>query len=211
MWATFPLALKRMALAAYAFVVSFLMPAFLGQRVDDAPVLDILAASWSTATVGILIAWLVGKWGWRLLWRTNRLGMYLDTHLCPNLRGVWRGELFSSYDNFQKATEVTATIKADLFGIMMTLSSPRAGLRSNTTCFRLAKDADSGMFRVYYQYDATTDHPVAGDSQQHQGSARLDVVYEDGKIQCLKGVYWTNRQWQESNQTAGSVTFTRVS
>jgi hypothetical protein len=69
------------------------------------------------------------------------------------------------------------------------------------------KDELLGGFVLYYVFESEVSNPAASDVGVFQGAAKLRVTAEGP----LKGVYWTNRNWNNRMQTAGYIELSRNS
>src|SRR5258708_4105368 len=103
-----------------------------------------------------------------------------------------------------------ATIIARLFFIRFNLLSDDRYSTSKTLFVRAWRDSEDGSITLYYIYRNTTMKPELTDSDSHDGAATLTVQGQDDDMK-LEGIYWTNRNWHQGLNTAGSITLRRAS
>jgi len=81
-------------------------------------------------------------------------------------------------------------------------------MRSDTTAFRIAKSSHTHRNVIHYVFDAVVDAPEPSDVDRFYGAARLEIL-GDGKGMTLQGAYWTDRNWQTGQNTAGTLKLRR--
>jgi len=155
----------------------------------------------------ISLVYILGKWGWLLLWKAPLIGGLLNKYVCPNLNGSWKGKVESSFlgkDGNRTIKAVVLNIKADLFGFNITLDSLDEYQNSKVIQSELFKDKKTGAFYLIYIFESYVPIPKETDDRTFEGSAKLEIYFND-KSTCLKGTYWTNRAWQRGMNTAGLI------
>lgn len=161
--------------------------------------------------LGIVI--ILGKWGWRLLWKAPYIGALLHEKVCPDLNGKWNGLITSTFlndDGQPSSKAVTLNIKADLFGFDINLNSDDGYQSSRVVQCDLYKDNRTKHFYLSYIYEAQVPDPKEGDEVSFQGAARLQVKISESGDTALDGTYWTNRMWKKKMNTAGSLVASRA-
>ncbi|HEY9211801.1 MAG TPA: hypothetical protein VIQ29_02980 [Ancylobacter sp.] len=138
----------------------------------------------------------------------------------PPIDGKWRAELHSNWSTIQQRGSAGAaaqplapltasvTIIARLFYIRMNLTSENRYSVSKTVFVRASRDDEDGSVMLHYLYRNTTKLPLVTDSDCHDGAANL-TVERDGKNIWMDGVYWTNRNWHQGLNTAGTIVLRR--
>lgn len=139
----------------------------------------------------------------------------------PDIGGQWRGEISSNWPAIAKAhgikdkdgkefqdriTPVTADICVKLFSISIELKSDSGYQNSKTLSCTLNKNSPRG-FELSYVYRSSVPDPKLSDEQSFYGAGLID--FSSRTPSQLAGVYWTNRKWQEGQNTAGTITLTR--
>jgi len=155
----------------------------------------------------------LGKWGWLLLWNLPLLGRKLNTYICPNLNGVWIGQIESNYLNKngdKTVKDVELIIKADLFGFSVSQFSLDGYQNSKVILSEITKDPRTATFYLSYIFEGVVPIPEESDDRLFDGAGRLEVIFNEESI-TLKGTYWTNRAWQRKQNTAGVITVTKTS
>lgn len=136
----------------------------------------------------------------------------------PNIDGEWIAELNSNWPKIaeksnipaQSTAPVMAKIKiiSRLFFVRIKLASDTGYSKSNTLTVKIRKDKEDGQIELCYIYDNVTNNPESTDSSRHFGAACLDL-HQVGKAVYFEGVYWTNRNWQNALNTAGTIVLRR--
>lgn len=108
----------------------------------------------------------------------------------PDLNGVWKGELYSTWNNTNIATELE--IKQSLFKMSCKIRTLESESISISSDFLI--DEDNQKQQLTYTYVNTSDLKYRKNSPIHYGTVILNIG-ED----TLKGVYWTDRK------TAGDI------
>ncbi len=153
--------------------------------------------SFTISTITIL-AWLFGKHLWKYVYIK-----FLERNFCPNFNGTWMASIES---NFSPNTyvEFPLTIEADFFSIKMKGNTTIG--RTYTNLCKIVR-AEDDSFELVYMFRVMNDSPSDSDAVFYEGAARLRVI--DIDTMQMKGVFWTNRCWQNNLNTAGSITLTR--
>lgn len=139
----------------------------------------------------------------------------------PDIDGRWRGEISSNWPAIAKAhdikdkdskevrdriTPVTADICVKLFSISIELKSDSGYQNSKTLSCALKRNSHRG-FELSYVYSSSVPDPKLSDEQTFLGAGLIDFTSK--KPPSLEGVYWSNRKWQEGQNTAGTITLKR--
>jgi hypothetical protein len=119
------------------------------------------------------------------------------------LVGLPAGEIL-----FSKQGKVTITSR--LFSVRMTFQSDDKYSKSSTTIVGVRRDPEHGSIELNYSYHNVTRNPEVTDSGCHYGSARVEIHDEKDGL-TLDGEYWTNRNWNKGLNTAGLISFRRLS
>lgn len=136
--------------------------------------------------------------------------------IVPDIDGQWVGSLESNWYKVKDRTanpgpvppaiEVNVAIKARLTYVHMTITSDY--LRSETLAVSLVRDARSKKLQLLYIFKSVVPNPGESDGEDHLGAARLELV-DDGATPRFEGRYWTNRNWRQGHNTAGSIVLRR--
>lgn len=156
----------------------------------------------------IVLIFVIGKWGWLLIWKCPGLGAIMHKSVCPNLNGTWKGTIQSNYlgpDGNPVSKDVTLNINADIFGFKVNLNSDDNYQSSKVVQSEIYKDPRTNTFYLSYIFEAEVPIPEETDDRLFEGAAKLEVIMVDNSTQ-LKGTYWTNRAWQRKLNTAGIIT-----
>lgn len=159
----------------------------------------------------LVFIYATGKWGWSVFWKLPLLGDVLNKHICPNLNGVWTGQIESNYldkDGNNTVKDVELRIKADLFGFNISQYSLDGYQNSKVIQSEITKDVRTGTFYLSYIFESIVPIPEETDDRTFDGAGRLEVIFVK-EAMTLKGTYWTNRAWQRKQNTAGIITVTR--
>lgn len=145
--------------------------------------------------LGIVASVLIGlivvfdRWLWRLplVVRLFRTG--------PVLRGTWKGELLSTYDNTRRPVYLAVRQRFTEVEVRMMTEESTS---ETTSCQLLRKPEDLSILE--YSYSNVPRATVRSRSEVHFGSARLEST---GQVPSrIEGTYWTDRQ------TTGEMEFT---
>lgn len=154
---------------------------------------------------------------WKLLWW---ICPFLNTWVFPNVSGEWA---FIADSNIKEIArihpdlseeEVRSRIKGkvrirqNLFTISLALDSAGDYSASDTLFVKPSRDETTGRFYLTSVFRNRTPKPKASDEQVHFGAAHIEIAAwgAQGK---MKGIYWTNRNWQKGMNTAGIIEMTR--
>lgn len=218
MWRVFP---KVGLLKALFFVVSVILFASLALlfpndqsriALSSGRFSDILDVVVPVSSIFVLVIYVIGKWGWLLFWKFPFLGGLLDKHVCPDLNGLWEGQVISNFrdENHSQVTiVVNLRIKADLFGFRVDLTSRDGYQNSKVVQSELYRDPRTNVFYISYIFEANVPVPKETDDRIFDGAAKLEVIVDEGSTE-LKGTYWTNRSWHRRLNTAGLISISRV-
>jgi hypothetical protein len=161
----------------------------------------------------VAITWLLGTFVWRWVWKIPFVGTFiLNEKVCPDLNGTWRGKTVSTYKDEQDnpyEKDVEMVIKATFFGFDIRLVSVDKYQRSTVMQSEMFKDPRDGSFHLSYIFESVVDQPKETDETKFDGAAKLRVRFDDNEIKLI-GVYWTNRGWQRSEQTAGTISLQKT-
>ena len=148
-------------------------------------------ATFAATVIGSVLV-LAGELIWRWLWRKIPL---LQTKAFPDLNGVWKGHLVSTWidpaTGQQKPpipTEIT--IRQKLFSTSVTLMTGESKSHS-TRCF-LEPFYDRRTYRIWYSYNNDPHAQFVHRSSPHEGVAFLELDF-DGDPSRLTGRYYTAR------------------
>lgn len=136
----------------------------------------------------------------------------------PDIEGNWASELSSNWPKVaeksgipvKSTAPITAQIKiiSRLFFVKIQLASDSGYSKSHTLSVKIWKDKEDGRIELCYIYDNITNSPETTDSSRHFGAACLEM-HCTGKSVYFDGVYWTNRNWQNALNTAGTIILKR--
>jgi len=191
----------------YVFSVGLLLM-FQSVSWDDISanrIVEIIRLITPTILIFMALLFLIGKWGWKVLWRAPLLGDLLNQHLCPDLNGDWNVELTPFGDETNKAV-VTMKVMADFFTFRMELVDSDNETEILTCDY--SKEVSSGSFVLTYVFQGRTFAATDTDESVYLGSARMRVAFNNGST-SMKGHYWTNRGWMQKENRAGVVTFSQ--
>lgn len=141
----------------------------------------------STVLIAAIVAF--DQWLWRipLVVRLLRTG--------PVLRGTWKGELLSTYDNQRRP--VFLALRQSFTEIEVRMMTEES--KSETTSCQLLRKPE-GLAVLEYSYENIPRATVRDRSEVHFGSARLECT---GQVPTrIEGSYWTDRR------TTGEMEFT---
>jgi hypothetical protein len=151
-----------------------------------------MAAATVVGACGILLASV-----WRWVWRAFPI---LDRAVFPDLNGVWKGEIDTTWDAGKKGggtkRKVTMTINQGLFATSVMLQSGES-ISYSTRCL-LERHPEAGRFRLWYSYDNAPRTRLQDRSRPHEGVAWLEFK-AGADPPRLTGGYYTHRQ------TAGDI------
>lgn len=216
MWKVFPkLGLLKAVFAVFSALFLVAVILFVGPHQTECITWSNFSSSLKLATPVTLfyigLVYVIGKWGWMLLWKVPLLGKIMHTSVCPNLNGAWIGSIHSSFKNGDGKNitkEVKLRIKADIFGFDIIMRSSDGHQESKVIHSELYKDRRTNTFYLSYIFEGSVPFPEETDDRSFDGAARLEIDVESENT-TMKGTYWTNRAWQRSNNTAGILTVER--
>lgn len=216
MWRVLPrLGLLKLIFLIFSclyFSVLFLILHQNGSTIDASldGLINALKISTPVTLLFIGIIFILGKWGWLVLWKCPVIGRLLHKFVCPNLNGNWKGLVRSNFfDDHHNGVEVNIDIKCDIFGYRVFVKSFDEYQQSKVTQSQIHKDAQTGAFYLSYIFQSTVPFPKETDDRLFEGAARLEIIIEKNRT-TLRGTYWTNRAWQRRLNTAGILTAERA-
>lgn len=140
-------------------------------------------------------------------WRVVLIRNWLNKNVGPDLRGHWSASfIYRAEDNEQKEKTIFFEINMTLFDFAMSIPGGDGYSSSNVVSSKLVKDELMGSYVLYYVFESEVANPLKTDVVSFQGSAKLRVNSDH----VLTGSYWTNRNYQNGLQTAGSIRLARV-
>jgi len=216
MWKVFPKLglLKLLFLIFSALFLSALIIVFSSSQEDTFTWSNFgVALELATPVTLLFIAfiYILGKWGWLLLWEAPFLGRIMHKTICPNLNGEWLGEIQSNFedsDSNHVIKKVVLRIKADIFGFDVKLKSQDGYQESKVTQSELYKDPRTNTFYLSYIFEANVPFPEDTDDRLFEGAAKLEIIV-NSEDTVMKGTYWTNRAFQRGKNTAGVIAISR--
>jgi hypothetical protein len=108
---------------------------------------------------------------------------------------------------FAKQGKITITSR--LFSVRIKFQADDKYSKSSTTLVGVRRDPEHGTVELSYIYHNVTRDPEATDSGCHYGSARIEIHDENDEL-GMEGEYWTNRNWNKGLNTAGLISFERI-
>jgi hypothetical protein len=160
----------------------------------------------------LALVYVSGKWLWKWLWRTPRLGKALDTYLCPDLNGKYTGTISSNYADESGnpiEKEVEMEIQADFFRVSVFVKSVDNYQFSRVLVSELSKDpTDNGLLLIYV-FESEVPKAVETDDKRFFGAARIKLT-RGGSDLIGRGHYWTDRASQRAKSTAGFIEIRRM-
>jgi hypothetical protein len=217
MWKVFPkLGLLKAIFAVFSALFLAALILFIGPHQTEGMSWGNFESSFKLATpitlIFIGLVFVIGKWGWMLLWKAPLLGKIMHTSVCPDLNGTWVGTIHSSFKNSDGnnvTKEVKLNIKADIFGFDINLRSSDGYQHSKVIQSELYKDPRTNTFYLSYIFEGAVPIPEETDDRTFEGAAKLEIdVNSENTV--MKGTYWTNRAWQRGQNTAGVLTIKRA-
>lgn len=138
----------------------------------------------------------------------------------PPIDGEW---LITTHSNWSRLANGGGEKEADLhithgkvkitsrfFSVQMIFESNDFYSESRTVHVSVQRSPHLGTTQLNYIYENFTLVPKATDTNLHNGAARVYIKEDQGELKMI-GTYFTDRKWTEGMNTAGKVTFTRVS
>jgi hypothetical protein len=177
-------------------------------------------------SISVAVVVIIGETGlFRTLWRIR----IVQKHFFPYIHGTFRGTISSNWSIIAAARkaatsdaklaehdlhvsalgthnkQVTVTIHASLLHISMKLVPDDGYTDSQTIWVRPVRKDEEGYPRLYYTYRSRTPGPaLPTDVAIHYGTAFVNVLMDADRV-ALKGIYWTQRDWEHGNNTAGVI------
>ncbi|MFA0997150.1 MULTISPECIES: hypothetical protein [Pseudomonas syringae group] len=179
------------------------------------PVMDLRRPVSSAVGIGAAVFYFLGQTS-LFVWLCK---LPFICKLFPPIDGEWDMKLQSNWGVMQKRlgqgdgsslyiVEGKVKIKARLFSVKMEFVGTDGYSESKTISVSVRPSDQTGLLELNYMFINYTWIPVATDTNQHTGAARV-FVKESGKGLIMEGTYFTDRKWTEGLNTAGQVTFTR--
>lgn len=132
----------------------------------------------------------------RFIWKCHLLRR-LDIVTIPDLNGVWRGEIESSYDQGSRSLQASVVISQRWSKILIELETEESHSKSIAASFLTSCSSSPELVYAY----VNEPKPKAQESMEmHKGTARLAFTG-----QSLEGDYYTGR----GRRTIGSIRLTR--
>src|SRR5262249_39835583 len=126
------------------------------------------------------------------LWRIPGVGRKLSKR--PDIRGTWRGQLASNWENPETGQRIDPDPEVYLV-VRQTFWSVSANLitKESKSCSTTAtiEDDGCGQYQFVAQDRNTPRASVRERSEVHHGSFKLDIGGEP--VDRLEGYYWTDR------------------
>lgn len=193
------------------------IPIGTSYRSSASAVLGLISQAVGIASLSLYLLDVTGAW--RPVWHT----FGLSQSVFPDLNGTWKGEIFSNgrqldYKDIciprgaDTATCATCSSSDPRFAcypvemiVSMTLFKADVDLilcnfRSRSRAVSLKSREGTYPAELRYQFEVE-ERPYPCESTKFNGAAIIKVT---GKL--MEGTYWTDRNWEERRQTAGSVT-----
>jgi hypothetical protein len=157
---------------------------------------------WTTVTVFTIVTVLAGKFLWTPLASTR----WFSDAVFADVSGDWEGLLQTpATASAAGARErVDVHIEQDFFELEITFTSTVRHTDSRTIAVWPERDPSTRKQRLWFVYETRTPGPLPGDPPVYQGAGFIDVRKTRGG-EMLDGLYWTNRNWQRNEHTAGSL------
>lgn len=222
---------KKVLFAAFAWlVIGLLWVANAAENLvnQEVKVTAIPAVAW------ILLNAILWNPVWRFLWKTFPA---LNDWVFPDLNGTWDVELCSNWprqeqllyaaastenaidmrhcgeSELAKLTPITlrAEVTQTWWSFEMVMYNPAGDTpidRSNTISVDPIRKRGLLPPGICYFYKQTNATDNVSDDAEFYGAARLSY---DPKTDQLKGLTWTARMWRRAMNTAGTITFNRIS
>ena len=175
-----------------------------------------------TSSIGITtgIFFIFGKWAWKWVWKVCPK---LNDWVFPDLNGRWQGVVTSNWPIVQKLLPeyeeenntalsehpITIDIKQTMFSIHLTMNADDNYSSSETIMVVPNKDKQSGTITLYELYQARVLTPKQNDSEGSRGAGVLTYRKDTDQGELIEGHYWTDRNWRDGLNTAGSLRVSR--
>ena len=214
MWEVFPkIGLLKVIFSAFSALLLAGLMLVIGPNQGSGIAWDGFASAFKLAApitlLFIGIVYVIGKWGWMIIWKAPLVGKMMHASVCPDLNGKWFGTAtYKDNEGNSVNKNVKVTIKADIFGFNISLHSSDGYQDSKVIQSKLYKDPRINTFYLSYIFEASVPIPEKTDDRSFEGAAKLEIIV-DSQDTILKGTYWTNRAWQRGQNTAGILTVKR--
>lgn len=143
---------------------------------------------------------LIRAWFDKTLWRNSVAHKILSIDV-PDLNGIWKGQLLSSYADHSLPVDAVLTICQTWTGILISLETASSVSRSRAAAFLTDRP---GKTCLMYEYLCEPRPNAVGTMHAHRGTGEL-FLDSDGTL--LEGEYYTGRD----RQTYGTLILRRVS
>ena len=178
--------------------ILFMVSAFVSGTVAVLVPSDLIPMRWLLPIPSIALVFGVSYWAFdNWLWRCRFLRV-MRLISVPDLRGVWTGELASSYTSFEKAQPVTATIEQTWTKMVVRLNAAES--RSWSITASVLTNAAEGLVLTYL-FDNEPKAESVGTMQRFRGTVVMVRTAPDR----LEGYYYTGR----GRETHGSLRLRR--
>ncbi len=191
MWALLPQKLRLTLVVAAGVAVAWSIDALWSLVSGDSPG----ALKTIMLSVGVLSAAgvIVLDHTWRRVWSAHPA---IGLRTFPDLNGVWRGELQSTWINPDTGTTAPAIpvefkIRQTLFATHVAMTTGESTSHSTRTF--LEPFYETRRFRLWYSYANEPQAKFRHRSAPHEGVAFLELDY-DGDPDKLTGQYYTARK-----------------
>ena len=150
---------------------------------------------WLSLVVSVIAIGLAGAA--ELLWfPLARRFPILQRKLFPDLNGVWKGHLHSTWIDPKTKKNIdpiptTVTIRQSFFSTSVTLQTGESF--SQSTRVFLEPDYETRRYRVWYSYNNEPEARFRYRSSPHEGVAYLDLRWDEGRDD-MTGTYYTARK-----------------
>ena len=143
-----------------------------------------------SVTINTFISLVFIKWGWKF--KVFRGWLVL----VPNLNGLWKGSLRSSWIDPVKlepyyTDDVCLNIRQTLFSISCVMTT--AQMSSYSITANILIDNENQRKQLIYSYQSEPKQDLQGHSRIHYGTTKLDLNDVVNPTE-LSGSYWTNRE-----------------
>jgi hypothetical protein len=174
----------KVSIAIYSILVIAAITSTILFQIDHPKNIDFWfikdCISMSVTVIG-LISVVFSKWLWKFKFFSGWLV------LVPDLNGIWRGTIRSTWKGNVDPIATSLSIKQSLFSISCVIKTKESKSQSITCDFVM--DEKNQMKQLTYTYLNVPKAIYKDRSQIHYGSTILDI--EDNR---LTGDYWTDRK-----------------
>lgn len=166
-------------LAILSFLVSMLITIIVNYFINITHFIEVTVSISSLSLFGIFYT-LFDKYIWKWKWLT-RIGIVTT----PNLNGIWKGELYSSYFNFTKRQDASLIIEQNWSKIFIKGEFNQSTSSSDTTSLKVNSGGSVKLLYSYYN----DKHPeyFQQNNSNHRGYANLEI-----SDNVIKGNYFND-------------------